>query len=173
MGSEQLGLDADTINYLMSPSHPVGLELDGFLPCSVGFLVVTIPRGGLGKWVIHGKSVQRAPRRHPTQWARNRKAKVFIKRNGKWILSPSHTVGLERMKKNFVRRCARSHHPTQWARTRIKRREHLIHHKLNVSIPHSGLGTGKYQAFFKLSEPATSPSHPVGLGRWKGKVRDP
>jgi hypothetical protein len=32
-----------------------------------------------------------------------------------------------------------------------------------VIIPHSGLGTGKYQAFFKLSEPATSLSHTVGL----------
>jgi hypothetical protein len=77
--SHTLGSDGKELIYVLedllleSPSHPVGLELDGFLPCSVGFLVVSIPHGRLGTMLSF--------------------ARLSVAKMG----SPSHPVGLERV----------------------------------------------------------------------------
>ncbi len=78
-----------------SPSHPVGLEVS-ISPARTGLKSCHYPT----RWAWNGDGITsstHAPSEgvtipHSRLWTW---AKVFISRNGKWILSLSHTVGLE------------------------------------------------------------------------------
>ena len=106
---------------LRSPSHTVGSEQNHKKPLTKS-KTVTIPHGGLRTL-----------------------AKIFIQRNGKWILltlSPSHAVGLEpTMQMTITCTMFFRHYPTQWAWNELGKAWRHEHYICVVSIPHGGLRT--------------------------------